>query len=62
MDISAAAASTNGLKFNTQSAPAVDYNPPPRQEGNTPSHDAIVAETRAAQMANSRGRNLDILA
>lgn len=62
MDISAAAATTNGLKFNAQSTPAVDYNPPPNQEGITPSRDAIVAETRAAQIADPRGQNLDIFA
>ena len=62
MDISAAAATPNGLKFNAQSARAVDYNPPSKQEGITPSRDAIVAETRAAQIADPRGQNLDIFA
>jgi len=62
MDISAAVASTSGLKLTAQIAPAVDYNPPPSKEGIPPSRDAIVAETRAAQSANPRGRNLDIFA
>ena len=62
MEISSATTAASGLNFNSSQTRAVNYNPPPPKEGITPSRDAIVAETRAAQMADPRGQNLEIFA
>jgi len=59
MEISAATTSTTRLNFNQPETKSVDYNPPPSNEGITPSRKAIIAEV---QTDNTRGRNLDIFA
>jgi hypothetical protein len=62
MEISPTEVAPQSLKFNsTSNASKVDYNPPPVEEGITPSREAIAAEAKAA--ANDpRGSNLDIFA